>query len=74
MTASPPSRVEAVSPVVQKTLLSVAGTSAQPVRNLHFQRPPAELQVGLVAGLFIKYEGRRNNCSTIRQRPGRADV
>ncbi len=31
------SRVEAVTPVVQKTLLSVAGTSAQAVTNLHFQ-------------------------------------
>jgi hypothetical protein len=30
-------RPEAVAPVVQKTLLSVAGTPARPVRNLHFQ-------------------------------------
>lgn len=30
-------RAEAVAPVVQKTVLSVAGTSAQPVQNLHFR-------------------------------------
>ena len=30
-------RAEAVAPVVQKTLLAVAGTPAQPVRNLHFK-------------------------------------
>jgi hypothetical protein len=31
------SQVEVVAPVVQRTLLSVAGTSAQAVRNLHFK-------------------------------------
>ncbi len=30
------SQVDVVAPVVQKTLLSVTGTLAQPVRNLHF--------------------------------------
>jgi hypothetical protein len=30
-------RTEAVAPVVQKTLMSVTGTPAQPVRNLHFK-------------------------------------
>jgi hypothetical protein len=31
------SQVEAVAPVVQKTLLSVAGTAARTVKNLHFK-------------------------------------